>query len=180
VVGGAIGSALALRMAPASAGPRGRSPTEAAIAAPPRAGTQTGAIIPGTSLPGSPAAAPTTAPAAASGAPAATPATRAPPAAANPAAAAAVPTAAASPAAVPPSPEVRAALVTQIKDTLRRFVAWSHAHPGARCPDAAALGAGLDPWGQPLQIVCRDQPPDQVAGVLSYGPDGEPAAHAHI
>jgi hypothetical protein len=75
---------------------------------------------------------------------------------------------------------VRAALVAQIKDALRRFVAWSHAHPGARCPDAAALGAALDPWGQPLRIVCSDQPADQVAGVLSYGPDGEPGTRDDV
>jgi hypothetical protein len=75
---------------------------------------------------------------------------------------------------------VRAALVAQIKDALRRFVAWSHAHPGGRCPDAAALGAALDPWGQPLRIVCSDQPADQVAGVLSYGPDGEPGTRDDV
>lgn len=108
--------------------------------------------------PGQPAAPPAGAPATAAPA-AAAPAVAAPPAAVAP---------------VPPAAEARAALVAQIRDALRRFVAWSHAHPGARCPDAAALGAGLDPWGQPLQIVCSDQPPDQIAGVLSYGPDGEP------
>jgi hypothetical protein len=92
----------------------------------------------------------------------------------------AAPAAAPSPAAAPPAPELRAALVAQIRDTLQRFVAWSHAHPGARCPDAAALGAALDPWGQPLRIVCSDQPPDQIAGVLSYGPDGEPGTRDDV
>jgi hypothetical protein len=66
-----------------------------------------------------------------------------------------------------------AALTAQIKDALQRFVAWSHDHPGAPCPDTTALGAAaVDPWGQPLRIVCADQPADQLAGVLSFGPDG--------
>jgi hypothetical protein len=117
--------------------------------------------------------------------PAAPPAPAAAPTSAAPstgpgAAAVAAPTAVASPAVAPPSAEVRAALVAQIRDALQRFVAWSHAHPGARCPDAAALGAALDPWGQPLRIVCSDQPPDQIAGVLSYGPDGEPGTRDDI
>ena len=189
VVGSAIGSALALRMAAArgdastetSAGsPRTGAQAPAPPAAAPSTGTQAAAVPPGTSSPGSPAAAPTAAPAAASGTPAATAATGAPSPAANPSAAAAVPTAAASPAVAPPSAEAHAALVAQIKDALRRFVAWSHAHPGARCPDAAALGAALDPWGQPLRIVCSDQPADQVAGLLSYGPDGEPGTRDDV
>jgi hypothetical protein len=70
--------------------------------------------------------------------------------------------------------------VAQIKDTLSRFVAWSHDHAGARCPDAAALGAALDPWGQPLQIVCSDQPADQLAGILSFGPDRTPGTHDDV
>jgi hypothetical protein len=181
VVGGAIGSALALRMEPASAAPRGRSSTEVS------AGSQrTGAQVPATpgaaSSTGTSAAAPragTQTPEVAPGAmPSAGPG--APASAGAPAAGSPPPAGAASPAAVPPSPEARAALVAQIKDTLRRFIAWSHAHPGARCPDAAALGAGLDPWGQPLQIVCSDQPADQVAGVLSYGPDGEPGSRDDV
>jgi hypothetical protein len=185
VVGGAIGSALALRMAPASTAPSGHSPTEAGVAAP-HAGTPTAVITPGTSSPGSPAAAPTAAPAAATGARASTAATGAPSVAADPPAAVAAPIAAASravaasPAGANPSAEAHAVLVAQIKDALRRFVAWSHAHPGARCPDAAALGAALDPWGQPLRIVCSDQPADQVAGVLSYGSDGEPGTRDDI
>lgn len=234
VVGSAIGSALALRMSPPSAAPRGDSSTDpsagsprtgAQAPAPPPAaaastGTQAAAVTPGTSSPGSPAADPTAAPATASGAPASTAATGAPSAAADPPAAApstgtqtaagasgampstgpgapALPTgvpaagnppsatraaarAVASPAAAPPSAEAHAALVAQIKDALRRFAAWSHAHPGARCPDAAALGAALDPWGQPLRIVCSDQPADQIAGVLSYGPDGEPGTRDDV
>lgn len=83
----------------------------------------------------------------------------------------------APPSAVPVagSPDRRTLLVVQIQQALLRFLAWSHAHPGARCPDAAALGvAELDPWGQPLRIVCADQPVDQIAGVVSFGPDGVP------
>jgi hypothetical protein len=189
VVGGAIGSALALRTAPASAGaaPASRTPSAAAL----RAGTQTAAVGPGATSstpagPGAPASA-AAAPAAGSAPSAAVPhvgmqpVAAAPGAASSPAPGAPTSAAGAPPAVRPsPSPEVRAALAAQIKDTLRRFVAWSHAHPGARCPDAAALGAALDPWGQPLRIVCSDQPADQVAGVLSYGPDGEPGTRDDV
>lgn len=66
----------------------------------------------------------------------------------------------------------RAAAIGQIRDTLGRFVRWSHRHAGARCPDAAALGARPDPWGHALLITCTDQPADQIAGVVSAGPDG--------
>lgn len=139
VVGGAIGSALALRIEPS---PARVSAVAAADSPPPSA--------PSGTAPGAPAgAAPT-------------------------------PAAAASPAPAAPPLDRRAALVALIQDTLRRFVAWSHAHPGARCPDAAALGAAVDPWGQPLRIVCSDQPADQIAGVLSYGPDGEPGTRDDV
>src|SRR5205823_1137192 len=58
-------------------------------------------------------------------------------------------------------------------DALARFVVWSHDHPSARCPDAVALGLpALDPWGHPLRITCTDQPADQIAGIVSAGPDG--------
>jgi len=59
------------------------------------------------------------------------------------------------------------------EDALARFVAWAHDHPGAPCPDAAALGAPGDPWGDPLAITCTDQPGDQVVGAISAGPDGK-------
>jgi hypothetical protein len=142
VVGGAIGSALALRVEPAPA----RAPAVAATASPPSAPSGT---APGAPAVVAPAPAPT-------------------------------PAAVASPALAAPPADPHTALVAQIQDTLRRFVAWSHAHPGARCPDAAALGAALDPWGQPLRIVCADQPADQIAGVLSYGPDGEPGTRDDV
>jgi hypothetical protein len=63
--------------------------------------------------------------------------------------------------------------VAQIKDVLSRFVAWSQHHPGARCPDLAAVGANApDPWGHSLRLSCVEQPADQVAAVVSVGPDG--------
>ncbi|HEY6174426.1 MAG TPA: hypothetical protein VIX73_08290 [Kofleriaceae bacterium] len=83
-----------------------------------------------------------------------------------------VQTASSSAAPSAPKGDPRVAAVAQIKDALIRFVAWSHDHPGVRCPDAAALGAAIDPWGHPLRITCTDQPADQIAGVVSAGPDG--------
>jgi TonB family protein len=53
-------------------------------------------------------------------------------------------------------------------------VTWSKDHSGAPCPDAAALGAPNDPWGHPLQVTCTDQPGNQIVGVMSAGPDGDP------
>src|SRR5215510_4488091 len=51
--------------------------------------------------------------------------------------------------ASPPDP--RSAAVAQIQRAVLGFIAWSHDHLGARCPDAAALGAGApDPWGHSL------------------------------
>ena len=95
---------------------------------------------------------------------------RAPASAPPPAAPAAVPAAAAD--ASPALGDLRLALIAQIKDELMRFVAWSHDHARARCPDPAALGAPvLDPWGSPLRITCTDQPADQIAGIVSLGPD---------
>jgi hypothetical protein len=79
------------------------------------------------------------------------------------------------------SPDARGAAVAQIKDAVLRFVAWSRSHAGARCPDAAALGmAPRDPWGHPLLVLCADQPADQIAGVLSLGPDGLPGTDDDI
>jgi hypothetical protein len=77
--------------------------------------------------------------------------------------------------------DARGAAVAQIKDAVLRFVAWSRSHPGARCPDAVALGlAPRDPWGHPLLVLCADQPADQIAGVLSLGPDGLPGTDDDI
>jgi hypothetical protein len=77
-----------------------------------------------------------------------------------------------APPAAPPDPSAQAAPI--VRDALARFVAWSHDHPGAPCPDAAALGAHDDPWGHPLAFTCTDQPGDQIAGAISAGPDGQP------
>jgi len=83
-----------------------------------------------------------------------------------------------------PPVDRRPVLIAQMKDALVRFVAWASAHPAgrdARCPDAAALGAAVhDPWGQPLRIVCANQPADQIAGVHSLGPDGLPGTRDDV
>ncbi|HEX3476385.1 MAG TPA: protein kinase [Kofleriaceae bacterium] len=76
------------------------------------------------------------------------------------------------PTPAPPDPSTQVAPIA--RDALARFVAWSRDHPGAPCPDAAALGAHDDPWGHPLAITCTDQPGDQIAGAISAGPDGQP------
>jgi hypothetical protein len=80
-----------------------------------------------------------------------------------------------------PAQDLHVTLVVQIKETLSRFVRWSDEHAGAPCPDITALGVGvLDPWGRKLRIVCADQPVDQIAGVLSLGPDGAPGTHDDV
>jgi serine/threonine-protein kinase len=76
------------------------------------------------------------------------------------------------PPPAPPDPSTQVAPI--VRDALARFVAWSRDHPGAPCPDAAALGAHDDPWGHPLAITCTEQPGDQIAGAISAGPDGQP------
>lgn len=74
----------------------------------------------------------------------------------------------------PVTPVATSAQVAPIlRAVLVRFVAWSHDHAGAACPDASALGAPGDPWGRPLAITCTDQPLDQIAGAISSGPDGQ-------
>jgi len=70
----------------------------------------------------------------------------------------------------PPDPKVT--VVPSLKDTMTKFLAWSHDHPGAPCPDAGLLGAPDDPWGHPPKITCTRQPADQMAGAISAGPDG--------
>jgi hypothetical protein len=84
--------------------------------------------------------------------------------------------AATAPAPVQPSapPDPSAEVAPVIQEALSRFVAWSRDHAGAPCPDAAALGAPGDPWGHPLVITCTEQPGNQIAGVISMGPDGQP------
>jgi hypothetical protein len=61
-----------------------------------------------------------------------------------------------------------------MKTVLAAFVAWSRTHAGQPCPTIATLGAfPVDPWGTPLTLTCTDQPANQVAGVISAGPDGK-------
>lgn len=71
--------------------------------------------------------------------------------------------------------EPNAEIATRTKDVLTRFVAWSHAHQSAPCPDIAALGdTPRDPWGHPFRLTCTDQPGDEIIGAISAGPDGTP------
>ncbi|HTL34448.1 MAG TPA: protein kinase [Kofleriaceae bacterium] len=63
----------------------------------------------------------------------------------------------------------------RIADVIAKFATWSHDHAGAACPDVATIGVtGDDGWGHPLRITCTDQPADQIIGVVSLGPDGQP------
>jgi hypothetical protein len=86
---------------------------------------------------------------------------------------AATPPAPTPPAPLPPlrDPKVEAARV--LKEALTRFAAWSRDHSGAPCPDAAVLDVPDDPWGHRPVITCTEQPPDQIIGAISAGPDGE-------
>lgn len=161
IAGSTIGGILALRAEPTSSASAAPSPLpRAASAAPSRSAASS-------APPRSPDIAPPSS--AASSAPPRSPAV-APPSSA----AVGAPGSPAARTASPPAPpsDLRVAAVAQIKDALTRFVAWSHDHPGARCPDAAALGVALDPWGHALRITCTDQPADQMAGAVSAGPDG--------
>jgi serine/threonine-protein kinase len=189
-IGGLLGSSPQLSAAPTSSYATATAPTTlsgatGARGTPPAKRSRLGLIIASTGLgalglaiglvvtrgddPHAPAPAQLPAPAAAS--PAASAPLSAP--APFPAAAAALPPAvAAAPPSAPSDPSARVAPV--IKDALARFVAWSHEHPGATCPDAVALGASDDPWGHPPAITCTEQPGDQIAGAISAGPDGQP------
>jgi hypothetical protein len=72
-------------------------------------------------------------------------------------------------------PDPHAALVAQIEAVLHRVPEWTRTHPGAPCPDVAALGISeVDPWGHRLELTCTDQPVDQIMGAISAGPDGIP------
>jgi serine/threonine-protein kinase len=85
------------------------------------------------------------------------------------------PTPVAQPAPAPPSPLNQ--LEHQVSATLTGFLRWAATHPTAACPNhgelASVVDGGLvDPWGHPLVVTCRDQPTDQIVGVISAGPDG--------
>jgi len=72
-----------------------------------------------------------------------------------------------------PPPDPKRLLAMQMKAVLSRFTEWSRNHAGAPCPASAALGVvALDPWGNPIELTCTDQPDDQRAGAISAGPDG--------
>jgi hypothetical protein len=61
----------------------------------------------------------------------------------------------------------------QIQALLGRVPEWARAHPGAPCPDVAALEVpAVDPWGHRIELTCTDQPADQIMGATSIGPDG--------
>jgi len=73
-----------------------------------------------------------------------------------------------------PSPSPRSdELAASMQRALTIVIAWSRTHAGAPCPTFAALGPAVnDPWGNPLEITCTDQPASQIVGVISAGPDG--------
>jgi serine/threonine-protein kinase len=86
----------------------------------------------------------------------------------------------APPPAVPPPPpaapplDPNAQLAGRMTTVLNGFAAWARNHAGAPCPKASALAAVVqDPWGNPIQITCTDQPANQIIGAISAGPDGK-------
>jgi serine/threonine-protein kinase len=79
----------------------------------------------------------------------------------------------ARPPAASPADLQQAQVKTDIRELLAAFSKWAVAHAGAPCPTSADLGGHDDPWGHAYQLTCTDQPADQVAGVISPGPDGK-------
>jgi eukaryotic-like serine/threonine-protein kinase len=73
------------------------------------------------------------------------------------------------------APDDNALARGRIRDALLAFLRWSSEHPDATaCPpleDVARSGT-QDPWGHPMRLTCTDQPPDQLVGIVSAGPDG--------
>jgi serine/threonine-protein kinase len=63
---------------------------------------------------------------------------------------------------------------TRMLQVINGFLRWSASHAGAPCPTAKDLAAVRldDPWGHPMRITCVDQPPTQMIGIVSDGPDG--------
>ncbi len=91
----------------------------------------------------------------------------------EPAAAAPAPAPVPPPAPASPKPDLSADVAARMKGVLGRFAAWAAVHPGAPCPDLAALGGDAnDPWGHPFVLTCTGQPADQKVGLVSAGPDG--------
>jgi eukaryotic-like serine/threonine-protein kinase len=62
----------------------------------------------------------------------------------------------------------------RVRAVLVAFGEWARTHAGAPCPTVEALAVAdrVDPWQQPLQLTCTDQPGDQQIGVRSAGADG--------
>jgi serine/threonine-protein kinase len=78
------------------------------------------------------------------------------------------------PPAAPPPPDPNAQLAGRMTAVLNGFAAWARDHAGAPCPKPSALAAAVqDPWGNPIQITCTDQPANQIIGAISAGPDGK-------
>ena len=70
-------------------------------------------------------------------------------------------------------PDPLVAVDDAIKRVAVDLASWLRAHPGARCRDLVASSQPrLDPWGHAFRITCTEQPGDQIAGVISAGPDG--------
>jgi serine/threonine protein kinase len=79
-----------------------------------------------------------------------------------------------APVETPPSgPDPRVETIARMKTVLAAIATWSKAKKTGPCPEVAALAvASQDGWGRALRITCTDQPADQIAGVVSIGPDG--------
>jgi serine/threonine protein kinase len=73
----------------------------------------------------------------------------------------------------PTGPDPRVETIARMKTVLGAIASWSKTQKGGPCPEVAALAvASQDGWGRALRITCTDQPADQIAGVVSIGPDG--------
>ena len=86
----------------------------------------------------------------------------------------ATPPAPPTPPAAPPTPTREDEARERVRAVLVAFGEWAKTHEGAPCPTLEALGVAerVDPWQQPLQLTCSDQPGDQRIGVRSAGADG--------
>jgi len=65
----------------------------------------------------------------------------------------------------------------QLASFVAAFVRWSSTHASSPCPSAVELAKlsrtpVIDPWRQQISITCTEQPPDQLMGAVSLGPDG--------
>jgi hypothetical protein len=59
-----------------------------------------------------------------------------------------------------------------MKTALQGFATWAPQHATAPCPELSAITPAVtDPWGTAMRLSCTDQPSDQMAGVVSAGPD---------